>query len=139
MNYEDWLLLGVELQIERIPKMLIDIYSEPVVIDFLSTALQPFRIIPDREKTRGHGSIEAKIINEKDIEVRFNFRRPSPPIPDNGKSFIFNPGEHITLAISKRFDIEELKQTILPRAHLFAYKNSITNAIGSTILLCRLN
>jgi uncharacterized SAM-dependent methyltransferase len=139
MKHEDWLLLGVELQIERIPKMLIDMYSDPMVINFLSTALQPFSIIPDREDARGHGSIEAEIINRKDIEVRFNFTRPSPPIPDNDNCFIFNPGDHITLAISKRFDIKELKQIILSRAHLFAYKNFISNAIGSAIFLCRRN
>ena len=139
MEYEDWLLLGLELQIERIPKTLIDTYSDPIVIDFLSTALQPFRIIPDRGQARGHGFIEAKMINQKDIEVRFNFTRPSPRIPDNDKSRIFNPGEHITLAISKRFDIKELRQTILGRAHLFAYKKFITNDIGSAIFLCRLD
>jgi uncharacterized SAM-dependent methyltransferase len=138
MRSTDWLMLGTEMILTSIPNELIETYSDPLVIDFLSTALGLFRIYPKGLRKRGHGRIIPEINKNKDIEINFKFDRASPKITTDDEPIRFIPGtsnDLIRLAYSKRFSHEELMDLLL-KASLKCV-DEIGNPTGQRIFLCR--
>ncbi len=137
MRKTDYFIIGVELAIKRLPTVLVEMYSNPLVIEFLSTALELVHIIPDIGSTKGYGSIEARTVNNKDVDIRFKFSQLCIiPGSFKGEDIRFRIGDKIRLANSIRFHLPELKQIILSAAHLKVFGKEITNSSGSALLLC---
>lgn len=137
MRKTDFLILGVELASKYLPHSLVEMYSNPLVIDFLSSALKPFGIIPDRGEQKGQGKIVPRIVHHKDIEINFKFSesyivRGSVASEDT----LFSVGDKIRLANSTRFFLPLINGILLPKAHLKLCMKEITGITGSAVLLC---
>jgi len=135
MRARDWLLLGLELGISHVSRALLEVYSDPLHVEFLSTALRPFNIKPEAGKGRGHGLIRPEINSDENIEIRFKFTHPSPAIRANGEELRFNVGEYIVLAESRRFQTPELC-SLLSKSRLTVARKAQKES-GSAVYLCR--
>jgi uncharacterized SAM-dependent methyltransferase len=137
MRPTDFLIVGVELFIKRLPNSLVEMYSNPLVIDFLSTVLRLFHVEPDRGEHKGYGKIEPKLVHDKDVDIKFRFTDACTIYGSvEDEDILFHIGDKIRLADSTRFHLEEVKQIILPAADLNVCEKEITDITGSALLLC---
>lgn len=116
-NEVDFLLLGVELvprcSAKKASQRLIKIYSSPAVVRFLSTGLEYFGVLPSELSKTGCGKICASLQNSE-LHLYFEFaKQRKVSLKGTGDLITFNKGDKIHLAKSGRFNLKELKNSLM--------------------------